>query len=513
MLTQAQQQRGQQPRTTPVSLSSPYGGWNTRDPLDQMAPTDAVVLDNWTPLTTGLTVRGGSNVFASGMGSGPAETIAEFVTGTTRQMIVGASGSLWNASGGGVVTDQLATGFTSNAWQTVNFNQHLFLQNGIDTPQRWDGTTMVDPVWTNVGEDTLQGAITFATRLWFWAVTSPIAYYGGVNAITGDVTAFDLSTVTQMGGNILAITTMSHDGGSGLNDLLCFIMTTGEVIIYEGTDPSDPSTFSIDGRYRMGAPVNTRAVARYGADSYVVTNEDHTSLSLQLAALRSGSYAPKTKICNALQAEVIENGASFGWQIQVYPKSHAIIVNIPQQDSTFVQHVFYTDQQAWCRWKGLNSYCFGLFNNSLYFGSLTGTVYAADTGNSDSGTAIQAVGQQAWTPLQASPDNNFNATYRKRLSAVRPIVQSLGSISYSFGIGYDYQSPMVSAPTSTPSVGSLWNVSPWNTSPWSSSATIDTHWRMAGGTGQSVSFQLNCAALQPITWFRTDLRTETGRAL
>lgn len=513
MLTQAQRARAQAPKSTPVSVPAPVGGLNTRDALDAMAPTDAIIMDNMMAQSTGVAIRGGSSSYATGMSSQPVKTVAEYYTGTTRKMLAAAGGKVWDASAGGVIASSLATGFSSDVWQTLNYHARIFWFNGTDTPQVYDGTTFGSAGWSGPTVTNLIGALSFKGRLYAWERASSSFWYAGVGAVTGAMTEFPLQDVVQYGGNILAITSMSHDGGDGLNDYLCVIMTTGEVVIYNGTNPADATTWSLVGRYRIGAPVNIRAVSRYGADAYVTTNEDHSSLSLQLSALRDGAFAPKTKMCNEIQQEVIDNGSSFGWQTQIYPKAHVILVNIPQADGTFIQHIFKTDQQAWSRWTGLNAYCWGTFSNSLYFGAANGAVYLADSGTSDSGNPIPADCQQAWSPLQATVDNSFNASYRKRLAAVRPVISSVGSISYNFGLGFDYQAINTGVATSTPASGSFWDTSFWDVALWSPETTVDTRWRMAGGTGQSVSFRLRISALQAITWLRTDLRTETGIAL
>lgn len=50
-----------------VSLPSPIGGWNCRDSLANMRPTDAVVMNNCFPLTTEVMLRKGYTRYATGM--------------------------------------------------------------------------------------------------------------------------------------------------------------------------------------------------------------------------------------------------------------------------------------------------------------------------------------------------------------------------------------------------------------------------------------------------------------
>lgn len=513
MLNQAQLQRAQTQTSHPVSVPAPVGGWNTRDALDKMDPTDAVLLDNWFPDSSGVSVRNGTVSFATGLGAGAVETLAEYYSGAARKLLAACGGSIFDVSAGGAAGAAVATGFTSNRWQTENFLAKMFWQNGVDTPQMYDGSTFASAGWSGTGltATNLMGCVAFKARLYFWEVASQNMWYGGVDAITGTLTKFPLSDVVEHGGNIMLITRMNHDGGDGLNDYLVIVMTTGEVVLYNGTDPTSATTWSLVGSYMTAAPVNVRAVCRYGADAYLTIMDDHTSLSVILTALQNGQPPPKSKITGAVQAEFLAGGTLFGWQALLYPQNHAVIFNIPHSDGTFVQHVFSLAVQSWARWTGMNASCWSLYKNNLYYGSTGGIVYRADKGNSDAGgVAIQANAQQAWSELGPSIWNNFNQSYRKRIAAARPIVQATGSINYAFGIGFDYQDVNVIEVISSPSNGAPWDVTPWDTSPWSPESAIDTRWRISGGTGQSVSFGFKVAALQPILWLRTDLRVEAG---
>src|SRR5579859_1485097 len=123
-------QSGAQTISTPLSLPAPLGGWNTRDELDAMDPTDAVILDNFFPDFTGITVRNGSDVWATGLGTGHnVETLAEFRSGATDKLLAACNGSIFDVSSSGAVGAALGTGFASNRWQSVNFLNRLFLAN------------------------------------------------------------------------------------------------------------------------------------------------------------------------------------------------------------------------------------------------------------------------------------------------------------------------------------------------------------------------------------------------
>jgi hypothetical protein len=507
---QSQQQRlqaGLQPIASPISLPAPTKGWNTRDEFDAMDSQDAVQLDNWFPDAGGVSVRKGSAVFASGLGSAPVSTLAEFVSASNNKLLAACSGKIWDISSG--TGASLGTGFTSDRWQTVNFLKRLFFVNGQDAPQIYDGTTLSAASFTGTGLtlSTLWGVWQYQQRLFFWQQNSTGFWYALLNSMSGALAFFDLSAFCPRGGNLVAMTTSSYDGGNGVLDYAVFIMSSGDALLFSGNDPSLSSNWSLVGEYRIAPPVSPRAVTDYGGDSFLTTFDDHVTLQQMFTALRLGEMAPRSKVSKAVQLAVQANQSAFGWQALYYPRGRSLIFNVPNPDGTFNQHVCNTGlpDQPWCRYVGMNAYCWSLFNNLLYFGAATGAVYVADFGALDSLTPIEATAQQAW--------NKIGNAQRKRISAVRPVVQSIGTLAYTFSTGFDYAALNISVPGAAGAVGSPWDVSAWDVSPWSDEMTVGQAWRVGGGSGTSVSFGLVVSAVQPVTWFRTDIRMEGGNAL
>ena len=90
-----------QSRAQPMSVPAPITGWNTRDALDEMPATDAVLLDNWYPDAQGVVVRNGFAPYATGLGASPVRTLAEHAAGSSRKFIAAASGRFYNISAPG----------------------------------------------------------------------------------------------------------------------------------------------------------------------------------------------------------------------------------------------------------------------------------------------------------------------------------------------------------------------------------------------------------------------------
>ena len=68
-------------RVKSASIPAPVGGLNSRDSLDAMPPTDALVMSNFFPTVEKITTRDGFSSFCTGVGTGNVETLVEHFAG------------------------------------------------------------------------------------------------------------------------------------------------------------------------------------------------------------------------------------------------------------------------------------------------------------------------------------------------------------------------------------------------------------------------------------------------
>ena len=497
---QALKQSRFQPKSNIVSIPAPVGGLNTRDALASMPPTDAVYLDNWFPTIGQCEVRKGYTEHATGVSNGNVDTVMEYHAGAVRKLLASSPTNIYDATSTGAASS-LASGFTSGQWQTVNFNGIAVFVNGSDTPQQYNGSTISAMSWTGSGLSPadLIGVNVFKDRLFFWEDASQDFWYASVNAIAGTLTKFPLSRVAQFGGNLLSMATWTHDGGDGLDDYAVFIMTSGDVIVYQGTDPGNANTWGLIGIYRIGPPTSIRGVVKSGGDLLVMTESDYVSMS---QVLKTGQLGTSTKISGYASTAARDFAGQFGFQAIICRRNNMAIFNVPATAGAYHQHVLNLLTGAWTRFTGIPARAWGTYNNNIYFGSTNGKVYLSCSANTDDGGVINADGRQAW--------NLFDVVQRKRLTGIRPIVSSQGPINYEIGVGFDFKTALVTSAISTTPQGSAWDVSPWDTSPWSASESIDLGWRAKGGSGYHLSPRLRVSAEQEIAWLRTDLRLEQG---
>ncbi len=510
MLSPQRRARAARRLSVPQELAAPVAGWNTRDPFTAMEPTDAIMLDNWYPDFGGLTSRGGTRDFVTGLSftGASVQTLATLTSSVAIKFLAACGGTIFDISSGGVGGGFVGGGFTSDIWQTVTFNSRSFWANGKDPVQVYDGVTgMTATGFTGADMRTMSGVGVFNNRLYFWTGTDPSFWYGPVLGIAGALTNFPLSMVTREGGNLIAVEVLSYDGGTGIADYTCFFMSSGEVLMYSGTDPSNPNNWALVGRYRIPTPVGQRGITRYGGDVYLITANDHQQLSKLFISLKLGETAPRTKISGAAKTAFMAGQALPGWQALYYPVGTRLIYNIPSPDGTFSQHIYNTSTQAWCRFRGIQAYCFEVWKDALYYGAANGVVRQADVGGSDDTTPILTQGQQAW--------QTFGTPLRKRVAAIRPIVQTAGIAMFSFGLGYDYAPGFLQFPSSAinPEGALTWGQSNWGAPRvWGASSNI-SRWHIGGGEGGVIGISVSSNASVQTGWIRSDFLIEPGRAL
>lgn len=227
------------------AVPAPIGGWNARDPLDAMEPSDAIDLVNWFPQAGAVYGRGGSVTKLTIAGGNPVDTLAAYTSATASKLLAGCGGKLYDITNLSSAT-QLATGFASNVWQTAHFNNKLIFVNGVDLPQAYDGTAVAAMTLTTVAVPVVSSTNTSTTGGTLAAAT----YYYRVSAINsgGETLACtEVSQITTGTTSTVTINWTSVPGATGYKvygratgaELL--IATVGLVSTYTDTGSVTPS--------------------------------------------------------------------------------------------------------------------------------------------------------------------------------------------------------------------------------------------------------------------------------
>lgn len=489
------QMRPQPPaRPTPQrsgTVMAPTKGWNARDAIAEMEEGFAVILDNWFPKPANIALRNGFTSWATGLGSGNVDTLAEFAGLSIRKLIACANNKIYDASSSGAATDITAgSAITLNQWQWTNFGKNLFLVNGTDTPKSYDGTTVADLTFTGPTLANLIHVNGYKNRLYFVEKLTMKYWYGGVDAITGALTAVDLATVFRLGGNLQVTFTWPRETFNGPVLLQCFMSTLGEILVYSGSYPGD-TAWTLVARYYIAPPVSRRCTTIFGGDVAIITTLG--LISMNALAEQNAIEAPTLSkislsdvINPAFNAAAATNGygTNFGWDAVAYPQGSYLLINIPvAPGSVAYQYVMNTLTRAWCRFTGMNAQSWSLFNNNLYFGGNNGTVYKADMGTNDNGGSMT---------IDVLPAYSYfgDKTNLKRFLLARPVFESNGGFTISADLQVDFKPIPAGSPLTAAASGSPWNTSPWNTTPWTQGTQIRQITYGVHGIGRAASLRL-----------------------
>lgn len=534
-----------------VNTPPTIGGINARDPKSQMSPTDAIGMINLMPNGETVKTRGGSKtVLAQNLStvdsnsffpefknivvqnlSGDIETLVEYDAGNTaavtadsenvnptrrkdNKLIVGAGEKIWSYDG---TASELGSGFTSARWQTVHFDERLILVNGNDSPQTYDGTTLTASTFTlqdssgaaaTDSPSELWGANVFKGRVYYWTLGKQYFYYCQAGSYQGITKQFDLSMQIKQGGYLVTIQTYARDSGSGLDDYIVFIFSTGETLVYQGDDPESADAWSLVNRYSLAPPIDIRGFLPLGGDVIMLTLDGWQNLSTALPNQRiSNKGQIGEKIINLAQKNASQHNSKFGWGITSYPKGGMLIINVPISGNKSVQHVMDTRSGSWTTFRGWNAKCFCTLNDDLYFADEHGNIRQADVGTSDNGQFIVYKVRPAYQDFGSQ-------AHRKQVNGVQVITNYRHPKYIHLDVNSDYNDKQGKPFVYPPEYGTFdWDESNWDQDYWADDEEseeetgVKPRYKMCFGWGYSISILMRFASrTQTITWYSTNIK-------
>lgn len=488
------------------TIPAPTLGWNAKSALDQMDPRCAITLDNIIPRQSYAELRRGYKPHVSGLG-GPVETLIAYTGSSGSKLLAAANGKLWDitpAPSGPTTPVQLASGFVSNRWQWCQFKDYVILVNGADTPQSYNGSVVAALTITGIADPKKLVSVTaFKSAIYFAALDDGHFYYLPVGYIQGAVTDFDLSPLALHGGKLTAVLNWTRDSGLGPANYIAFLMSSGDVLVYAGSHPSVSTDWQIVGVYRIAPPLGRRCALKLADDVLVLTQDGYLPLSRAIGSDRSNAAVSLSDAISGAVNEVTQRFAgTWGWEPVFYPKAQLVLVNVPSPQ--IVQHVLNSSTGAWCRFTGMKALTWGVHADALYFGDANGSVFLADSGDTDNGGAIVFDGKTAFS--------FFGSTNLKRFMLARPTITAQATLNLSVAVDVDFSDYAPTAPLVTSSAGTEWG-SPWGSS-WSLPMQPRSDWQVVTGFGRCASMRMRGATRGiSLQWLGASIRFEEGMGL
>lgn len=475
-----QRNRNRSQTAQAVGLPAPIGGWDTESPLPTMKPEYAVILDNMIPRGGKVEQRRGFVEQCTGTAA-PVETLIEYRGDPAGDKIFAASGAfLYNVTTAGALPAASYSSAASARWDYTNFandaGRWAILCNGAQKPLAYNGSTFAAETYTYGGavafdQTKLKYVFAHKARLHFIEKDSLHVWFPAVNGIAGAVGLLDLGPIFTLGGVLVGGARLTLDGGIGPDDFACYLTSEGQVAIYQGTDPSDASAWSLVGVYTLPKPIGDRCLLESGTDVLVVTEAGVLSLTTALRTdiSEQQSKALSRRISTAIADASSSYGANFGWSITAYPgRGSLLVVNVPTAElSTAEQFVRCAETGGWARFTGINAFCWAFANNRIYFGSTAG-VYRWDIGASDNGEPIVGDVLPAFSAFG-------NRSRTKSFTMVRALLRAPSIVRPALQVVTDFDKSTI--PTAIQTVVTAGDISP------DDATKIRNDWTGAAGDG------------------------------
>lgn len=463
------------------SVPAPVGGWNARDALAAMKPTDAVRLINWFPRPSYVESRGGCSDYATGLAAS-GKSLMNWSGPSNNKFFVGTSAGIYDVTSTGAV-GAVVKACTNGKFQWAQFSvasgeERLIMVNGTDSMIYYNGTTF-DSITGVSAPIAVTGVTTsniihvniFKQRLFFIEKNKLSFWYLPIQSLGGAAVEFQMNTLFKLGGFLMAMATWTIDAGDGPEDRAVFISSEGEAAVFVGTDPSSATAWQLVGVYFVGRPIGRRCFTKLGGDIILLVQEGAFPLSqAMLSASIDRTKALTNRVETAFLADTRNFGSVFGWEPLVFKGQGAVIINSPHvEDGLHYQYVMNTRTQRWTLFQGWDAECFGIYNGELYFTTST-KVVKAWTGTGDFGANINFSAKCAFNP--------FGSDSMKELKSVRPIFGLTGPISFNIGCDVDFDDNSLTGVAAI-AVGSaaLWDVALWDVGVWTADFVAQKDWR------------------------------------
>ncbi len=479
--------------TTAIGASIPSctWGWDAISNIASMPPDHAIRLINWFPQTGYIELRRGFDLHSHTQSGAPVETVAAYMGANTslNKLFAASDDTIYDVTTSSASAE--VTGLSNARFQFINFSNsagnYLYMVNGADKPQLFDGTNWSEATITGTGIQDLIHVNAYKGALWFVIDGTTDSAFLPPDSIHGAATKFPLGAFFTNGGYLNAIATWSLDGGNGPDDYIAFISSQGQVAIFTGSDFTDPDLYSIVGVYDMGQPIGRRCFEKVGSDIAVICLDGVVPLSKSLTFDRAA--VAQIAITNRIQRVMNESARlykdHFGWQLISYARGTRAILNVPiNENNEQQQYVMNTLTGAWCQFIGMDANCWEIFEDRPFFGDNEGRVFEADKGGTDYGTTLQADMSTAFNYFKLRGNQKQWKMCRPQLTT-----DSQASVGLAFNVDFQDNAP-IATPTTPSQSNSVFGTAVFNTSTFAGDITTQSNWTSVTGLGYCASIRM-----------------------
>lgn len=355
------------------------------------------------------------------------------------------------------------------------------------------------------------------SRLWFTEKDTSRAWYMPVNAIFGTASSFDFGVRMRAGGDLKGLYNWSYDAGRGMDTALVGISSSGDIVIYEGTDPSSVSTFGLKGSWSVGAvPYGRRFATDFGGELLIMSLLGLVPLSrLVVGQPVLDSLYVTEKVSNFFQLAASTNRLLQGWQVLLHPSEGALMLLLPTADDSPCNPLVMASNKSWWPYRDLPIYSAQVWNGQTYFGTTDGRLCQI-TGYVD---GVTLADPDEYSPVQFSGltgFSNLGNARQKVIQLIRPTVLAQTTntaMQATARYRFNTQEPAPPDAASLGVSGNAWDVAIWDGAVWGGDYAPIDRFSSGGGMGRDVAVAFRGSAVGRTVIVSLDVLYEEGGLL
>jgi len=318
----------------------------------------------------------------------------------------------------------------------------------------------------------------------------------------------------KRGGQLLYGTNWTYNAGYDISDYLVLVTSQGEVLVYQGYNPDNPETFTLQGVWFVGeVPAGRRSFTSFGGELFILA----TLGVVPVSKLVNGQVATAFDTASALIQPVLSEHFNrdrklFGWELEVMFGEQYLLVKTPEDQ--FGNHIFYVmnlSTGAWATVSKMPMLCTAQLNTTLYFGTADGRVCLAFVGDTDGGGVQDEDGAPIVGRYQ-SGFSDFGAPSRLKIyHLARPVFVSRGAPSVAITVATQFESfiPEVDANFKR-NEASFWDGDSWDQCVWSGGPSTYGAWVGLQGMSYYGALTMRLSGVAKTQYINTTLTLRQG---
>ena len=356
-------------------------------------------------------------------------------------------------------------------------------------------------------------------RVWFVEKNSARAWFLDPLSLTGDIAPMDVGSRFKEGGHLVQNSTWSLDSGDGMDDKFVMVSSGGDVLVWEGIDPTTAADLTLVGRWSVGAvPEGRKVMSDWGGDVIILSTSGVVTCSALLqgrATLDSEQFISKN-INQYIRAEMVKSLNVFGWSMVQVPHQNLTVISVPNPPLTsrpHIQFVLETSTNAWCMFRDLDILCQVESGESYLFGTDDGRIMALEgtTDNIDlEGKSAEAI---TFSMLTHYSGLGMAANW-KRPQWIRPYWIGAAQPVFNAQIRFDFDlAELLTSPPFVETDVATWDSAIWDTALWAGTAQSYLETIGVNGMGRHLAIAIRGEATNELTYVGADVMFDRGGLL